>query len=74
MAEQTIYVYKKVEQSSEINTETMRQEIDQEKLAEIKTEGGEINPHNKVVLNNVYRDEIKIVQMEFWSILSDNVK
>ena len=73
--EQTKYVYKKVEQGSEINTETMRQEIDQEKLTEIKTgKEDEINPYQKVMLNNVYTDEIKTMQMEFWSLLSDNVK
>ena len=75
LAEQTNYVYKKVEQGSEINTEIMKQEIDQEKLSEIETaKEDEINSYQKVVLNNVYKHEIKTTQMEFWSILSDNVK
>ena len=75
MEEQTKYVYKKVEQGSEINTETRRQEIDQEKLTEIKTgEKDEINPYQKVVLNNVNKDEIKTMQIEFWPILSEYVK
>ena len=34
----------------------------------------EINPYEKVVLNNVNRDDVKTVQMEYWSILSDIVK
>ena len=34
----------------------------------------EINPYQKVVLNNVYRDDVKTVQMEYWLILSDLVK
>ena len=69
--EQTKYVYKKVEQG----TETMRQEIQQEKLTEIETEKeDEMNPYQKVVLNNIYKDKIKTTQMEFWSFLSDNVK
>ena len=68
-------MYKKVEQGSKINTETIRQEIDQDRLTEKKTEEeDEVNPYEKVVLNNVYKDEIKTAQMEFWSILSDNVK
>ena len=63
--EQTKYVYKKVEQGKEINTETLKQEIDQEKLTEKATEvEDEINPYHKVVLNNVYKDEIKTTQME----------
>ena len=54
MQKQTKYIYKKIEQGSEINTETMRQEIDQEKLTEIETEKeGEINPYQRVMLNNV---------------------
>ena len=35
--EQIKYFYKKVEQGSEINTEKMKQEIDQQKLTEIET-------------------------------------
>ena len=54
----TKYMYKKVEQGSEINTETMKQEIEQEKLTEIKP-SGEIKIYQKVVLNNVYKDETK---------------
>ena len=34
----------------------------------------ESNPYQKVLLNNVYKDEIKTAQMENWSILNDNVK
>ena len=33
-----------------------------------------INPYQKLMLNNVYRDDIKTVQMEYWSILSDLIK
>ena len=32
----TRYVYKKVEQGSDLNTETMKQEIEQDKLTEMK--------------------------------------
>ena len=72
--EQTRHIYKKVELGSEINVDTMKQEIDNEKLPESKTEEEEINPYQKVMLNNVYKDDIKTVQVEFWSILSDNIK
>ena len=51
----------------------MKQQTDNEKLTETKTEE-EINPYQKVVLNNAYKDDIKTVQAEFWSILSDNIK
>ena len=71
--EQMRCIYKKVESGSEINTNTMKQEIDNEKLTSTKTEE-ERNPYQKLVLNNVYKDEIKTAQMQHWSILSDNVK
>ena len=34
--DQTKYVYKKIEQGSDLNTGTMKQEIEQKKMAEIK--------------------------------------
>ena len=72
--EQMRYIYKKVESGSEINVEAMKQEIDNENWTATKIEEEEINPYQKVVLNNVYKDEINTVQMEYWSILSDNVR
>ena len=65
---------KNVEQGSSINTETMQQEIEQEKLAETETDKDHDNPYKKVTLNKVYQDEDKMIQMENWSILSDNVR
>ena len=71
---ETRYIYKKVELGSEIKVDTTKQEIDNENLTAVKTEEEEINPYQKVVLNNVYKAEIKTVQMEYWSILHDNIK
>ena len=48
---QANYVYKKVEQGNIINTETMKCEIEQEKLTEIDREDD--NPYKKVILNKV---------------------
>ena len=69
---QTSYVYKKVEQGNIIKTETMKHEIEQEKLMEIDRE--DENPYKKVVLNKVYKEEDKMMQMESCSILSNNVR
>ena len=71
--EQTRYVYKKVESGGKLNIDIMKQKIDNDKLTETKTQE-EINPYLKVVLNNVYKDDIKTGQVEFWSILSGNIK
>ena len=45
-----------------------------DKLTRDKTEEDEINPYEKIVLNNVYREDVKTAQMEHWSILGDVVK
>ena len=63
MEEQMRYISKKVESGSEINVDTMKQEIDNENVTANKTEEEGINPYQKVVLNTVYEDEIKTVQM-----------
>ena len=47
----------------------MKQETKQEKLAEIRANRENDNPYQKVVLNNVYKDENKTTQVENWSIL-----
>ena len=58
--EQIRHIYKKVHLGSEINVDTMKQEIDSDKLTRTKTnEEEEINPYQKVVMNNVYRDDTK---------------
>ena len=64
----------KIEQGNNLNIETMKQEIEQEKLAKAETYKEYENPYQKVVLNKVYCDKNKTTQMEHWSILSDNVR
>ena len=71
--EQMRHIYKKVESGSQINTDTLKQEIDSDKLQAPKTEE-ETNPYQKVVLSSVYKDEKNTAQMEYWSILSDNMR
>ena len=42
-------------QELEQDTETMRQELEQEKMTEIKPSGQNENLYQNVVLNNVYK-------------------
>ena len=73
--EQMRHIYKKVGSGSEINIDTMKQQIDNDKFIGTKmSEEEEINLFQKVVLNNVYKDETRTGQMEYCSILSHNVK
>ena len=70
--EQTRYIYEKVEMGEMINTDTIQQEIEQEKqLSKIDDMNGEINPYRELIVNNVERTEPLMTQMEQWSILSN---
>ena len=69
---QASYVYKKLEQESIINTETMKQRIEQKKLTDTDREND--NPYKRVILKRVYQNEHKTTQMENWTILSNNVR
>ena len=69
--DQTRYISKKVETGEMINTDTVQQEIKQEKqLNRIDDDNREINPYRELVVNNAERTEPLMTQMEQWSILS----
>ena len=60
-------------EGKEINTVTIKQEIEQEKS--IKGEINEnCNTYQKAILNDVNKKEKVSTQLEDWSILSDHVK
>ena len=70
--DQARYVYKKVETGGMINTDTVQQEIEQEKqLSRMDDDSGELNPYRELVVNNAEKVEMPKTQMEQWSILSN---
>ena len=70
--DQTKYIYKKVEAGEIINTDTIQQEIEQEKqLGRIHDTSGETNPYKELIVNNAEKVEPLMTQMEQWSILSN---
>ena len=70
--EQTRYIYKKVETGEIINTDTIEQEIEQEKqLSKIDDTNRETNPYQELIVNNAEKVETLMTQMEQWSILSN---
>ena len=70
--DQTRYIYKKVEMGEMIITDTIQEEIEQEKqLSKIDNMNGEINPYRKLIVNNTERTGPLMTQMEQWSILSN---
>ena len=70
--EPAIYVYKKTESGEVINTETIQQELEQERqLNKIHDTSGETNPYKELIANNTEKLESLMTQMEQWSILSN---
>ena len=70
--DQANHVYKKTESGEIINTETLHQEIEQERqLNRIDGTSGETNPYKELIVNNAEKIEPLSTQMEQWSILSN---
>ena len=70
-------VYKKVETDKVINVDTMKQEIEDDKITRNRLneeDTTETNPYQMVILNKLYKDGIKTEQMMDCSILSDLIK
>ena len=75
--DQARHIYKKVEMDKIINIETMKQEIEDDKMTRNglnEKDATETNLYQKVILNKVYKDDTKTEQMIHWSILSDLIK
>ena len=65
-------MYKKVESSNIINTNTLKQDIDQEQESNrLDDTSGYINPYRELIVNNTEKIETLLSQMEQWSILSN---
>ena len=62
--EQAIHVYKKTESVEVINTETLHQELEQERqLNRIDDTSGETNPYKELIVNNAEKIEPLLTQM-----------
>ena len=75
--DQARHVYKMVEMDKVINIETMKQEMEDDKMTRNKLkeeDNTEPNTYQMAILNKVSRDDIKTEQMIHWSILSDLIK
>ena len=67
--DQVRYVYKKVNAGKEIKTETMKQQMEQEKSIKTEIDGSCDNTYQKVILNEANKKEKVSMQREDWSIL-----
>ena len=74
LEEQVRHMYKKVESVGMINTNTLKQEIEQEQdLSKLDDTNGDINPYRELIVNNAEKIETVLSKMEQWSILSNVV-
>ena len=63
--EQTRYIYRKVETGEIIKTDTIEQEVEQEKqLNRIDDTSRETNPYKELIVNNAEKIEPLMTQME----------
>ena len=70
--EQVKYIYRKVETGEIKNTDSIEQEMEQEKqLSRIDDTNGETNPFQELIVNNAEKIELLMTQMEQWSIMSN---
>ena len=71
--DQAKYIYKKVETENIVNVDTIKQEIEEDKLKRMDDTNDKRNPYHKIITNKVEKDDIIISQMEKCSILSNVV-
>ena len=76
--DQVRHIYKKVEMDKPINIETMKQELEDDKVTRnrLKEEEdeSESNSYQMAILNKKSRDDANVEQMINWSIFSDLIK
>ena len=70
MEDQTRHIYKKIESENIVNVDTIKQEIEADKLGHdnnyLAEEEGEINSYHEIITNKVEKDNTFISQMEQW--------
>ena len=62
--DQTRHIYKKVESEGIVNINTIKQEIEEDKLSKGNIYDDEINPYHKRIVNNIDKENMITSQME----------
>ena len=71
--DQARHIYTKVELEGLVNVDTIKQEIEEDKLCKDNIDDDEINPYHKIIVNNIHKENIITSQMKQWLILSNVV-
>ena len=65
--QQTDFIYKKVELGSLINKNTIKEELDAYiELDRMDDNSGDENPYRELIINNAYKVESTLTQIEQW--------
>ena len=67
--DQARHIYKKVELEGVVNIDTIKQEIEEDKLGKDNIDDDEIKPYHNIIINIIDKENIITSQMEQWSIL-----
>ena len=71
---QARHVYNKIKSDGIINTDTLCQEIEQERqLNTINDTSRETNPYKELIVNNAEKIDPLLTHMEQWSIMSNSL-
>ena len=70
--DQDRHIYKKVESEGIVNVDTIKQEIEEDKLSKDDIDD-KVNPYHNIIIYNIEKDNASTSQMEQWSILSNIV-
>ena len=69
--DQAKHIYKKVKLEGIVNINTIKQEIEEDKLSKSNIDvEEEVNPYHNIIINNIERENIITSQMEQWLIVS----
>ena len=71
--DQARHIYKKVELEGIVNIDTIKQEIEEDKLGKDNIDDDEVNPYHKTIIKNIDKENTITSHMEQWSILSNVV-
>ena len=71
--DQARHIYKKVELEGIVNVNTIKQEIEEDKLSKDNMNDDEVKPYYNIIINNIDRENVITSQMGQWSILSNIV-
>ena len=67
------HIYKKVKLECVANVDTIKQEIEEDKLYRDNINDDAVNPYHNMIINNIDRENVITSQMEQWPILSNTV-